>query len=217
MEPHRRQDMPDMGPPAAGLPDAGLQTQLPRGRPVAHPRMRTSPDGTERARLERSAIVHDPARTAPEPVAAAVRDLYGRLLDAWNRRDADAFASLFAPDGLLVGFDGSQVAGSDVRTHLAPIFADHPTASYVAKVAGIRPLGEAAALLSARVGMVPPGRAELNPAVNAVQALVAALDDGAWKIVLYQNTPAAYHGRPDLAEEHTAAVESVRAKGMTID
>ena len=32
-----------------------------------------------------------------------VRDLYAHLLDAWNRRDPDAFAALFAADGTSVG------------------------------------------------------------------------------------------------------------------
>ncbi len=160
--------------------------------------------------------MNDPASAAPEAVAAAARVLYGRLLEAWNRRDAEAFASLFVPEGLLVGYDGSQVAGRDVRTHLEPIFASHATAAYVAKVAGIRPIGEDVVLLSARVGMVPPGRAQLNPAVNAVQTLVVRREGTSWKIILFQNTPAGYHGRPDLAEEHTMDVESVRATGKTL-
>jgi uncharacterized protein (TIGR02246 family) len=134
----------------------------------------------------------------------AVRDLYERLLRAWNRRDADGYADLFADDAILVGFDGSQVAGREVRDHLAPIFADHPTASYVAKVRQVRPLGQDAVLLYAIAGMVPPGQEELKPEVNAVQTLIAERNAGDWRIVLFQNTPAQYHGRPDLAEAHTA-------------
>jgi uncharacterized protein (TIGR02246 family) len=53
------------------------------------------------------------------------RDLYARLLAAWNARDADAFAALFDDDGVSIGFDGSQATGDEIRTHLGPVFGDH--------------------------------------------------------------------------------------------
>ena len=56
--------------------------------------------------------------------------------------------------------------------------------------------------------MVPPGQTRLNPAVNAVQSLVAQDDDG-WRVVLFQNTPAQHHGRPDLVEQHTAELQQI--------
>jgi uncharacterized protein (TIGR02246 family) len=62
----------------------------------------------------------------------------------------------------------------------------------------VRPLGPGVALLRAVPGMVPPGQSDINPAVNAMQSLVAAHRDGAWRIELFQNTPAAFYGRPEL-------------------
>jgi uncharacterized protein (TIGR02246 family) len=59
------------------------------------------------------------------------------------------------------------------------------------------------AILRAVAGMVPPGQSDLNPAVNAVQTLVAAKHDGRWRIALFQNTPAQFHGRPELAQQLT--------------
>ncbi|MFC8259921.1 MULTISPECIES: SgcJ/EcaC family oxidoreductase [unclassified Streptomyces] len=144
-----------------------------------------------------------------ESVTPAVRDLYEELLRAWNRRDAHAYAALFAPDAAMIGFDGSQVRGSEVERHLAPIFADHPTAAYVWKVREVRPLGGNAAILRAIAGMVPPGQSELNAAVNAVQTLVAEYGSGSWRVALFQNTPAAYHHRPDLVEQHTDELQRV--------
>ncbi|GAA3446592.1 SgcJ/EcaC family oxidoreductase [Planomonospora venezuelensis] len=142
---------------------------------------------------------------AADPAAPSVRDLYVRLLDAWNRRDAEDYASLFAVDGTVIGFDGSvETGGEEVFEHLSAIFTDHPTAAYVAKVREIRRLGPDTALLRAVVGMVPPGAAGPDPAVNAHQTLIAERHDGAWRIVLLQNTPAQYHGRPHLVEQHTA-------------
>ena len=94
------------------------------------------------------------------------------------------------------GSTAARSAGAEVEAHLAGIFADHPTASYVWKVQEIRTLGDGVVLLRAIVGMVPPGRTEPNPATNAVQSLVAVGE----RIALFQNTPAQYHGRPEAAE-----------------
>ncbi len=140
---------------------------------------------------------------------AAVLALYEELLGAWNRRDAGGYAGLFAPDGAMVGFDGSQVDGAEVEGHLSPIFADHPTASYVWKVREARALGDGVALLRAVAGMVPPGVSDVNPAANAVQSLVAREEAGTWRVVLFHNTPAQYHGRPELVERHTEEMRQV--------
>jgi hypothetical protein len=51
--------------------------------------------------------------------------------------------------------------------------------------------------------MVPPGKNEINPERNAVQSLIAIKQDGDRKIALFQNTPAQFHGRPELVEGMT--------------
>ena len=145
-----------------------------------------------------------------------VRDLYARLLDAWNHRDADAFAALFGADGAMVGFDGSQAAGPAIRDHLRPILADHPTAAYVARVREVRSLAPGVALLRAAAGMVPPGGDDLNPDVNTLQTLLAARAGDGWRIVLFQNTPAQFHGRPDLTEQHLAELRPLLRAGSTV-
>ena len=139
-----------------------------------------------------------------------MRVLYRELLERWNRQDADGFASLFATDGNMVGFDGSPVDGREaIRTHLRQIFADHVTATYVAQVREVRRLAPGAAQLRAAAGMVPPGETELNPALNVIQALVALEQDGRWQIALFQNTPAQFHGRPDDVERLTAELQAL--------
>ena len=59
------------------------------------------------------------------------------------------------------------------------------------------------ALIRAVAGLVPAGQTELNPALNAVQSVVASERSGVWKIDLFQNTPAAFHGRPEECERLT--------------
>ena len=133
-----------------------------------------------------------------------VRSLYQELLEQWNKRSGREMADLFAEDGNLIGFDGSQINGRpEIGSVLGQIFADHPTAAYVAIVREVRFLSPSVAVLRAVAGMLPPGQSDINPAVNAVQTLVAVRSDGQWRIALFQNTPAQFHGRPELSEALT--------------
>lgn len=140
-----------------------------------------------------------------------IEALYRRLLDAWNQRDAAAYAALFHEDGHVVGFDGSIIDGrAEISTTLAKIFADHPTAEYVSKLREVRFLCPEVAVLRAVAGMVPRGQSDLDPRVNAVQTMVALKGKAEeWKTVLFQNTPAAFHGRPHLAVELTEELRDV--------
>jgi uncharacterized protein (TIGR02246 family) len=143
-------------------------------------------------------------QTAQSGSEAEISALYQQLLESWNKRDAAQFAALFAEDGNVVGFDGSQINGrAEIESQLRRIFADHPTAAYVAKIREVRRLSPDVMLLRAVAGMVPPGQADLNPAVNAIQSLVAAKHHGQWRIGLFQNTPAQFHGRPELVQQLT--------------
>jgi uncharacterized protein (TIGR02246 family) len=143
----------------------------------------------------------DSVSRAPE---AAARDLYERLIRAWNKRNARDYALLFASNGSIVGFDGSQVNGQmEIGAHVSEVFSHHQTASYVTIVREVRSIGSDAMLLRANAGMVPPGKAELNPEMNAVQSMVAARKGEKWEIALFQNTPAAFHGKPELSKKLT--------------
>jgi uncharacterized protein (TIGR02246 family) len=139
-----------------------------------------------------------------------IEELYRQLIACWNERDAVGFGRLFQNDGSMVGFDGSCVEGSAAITeHLAGIFGDHETASYVSIVRETRGLAEDVALLRAVAGMSPPGGSDLVPGANAVQSLIAVRTGDGWRIAHYHNTPAAFHGRPEEAEALTAELRSV--------
>ena len=49
--------------------------------------------------------------------------------------------------------------------------------------------------------MIPPGKTDIEPDVNAHQTLVAVKTNSNWRIELFQNTPAAFHGRPELVDK----------------
>ena len=140
----------------------------------------------------------------------AARDLYARLLETWDKRNARDYALLFASDGSLVGFDGSQVNGQlDIGAHVTEVFTHHQTPRYVGIVREVRQLGGEVTLLRANAGLIPPDKDDIDSELNAVQSMIAVHKSGSWKIAHFHNTPAAYHQRPDLAKQLT---EELKAK-----
>ena len=138
-----------------------------------------------------------------------VRGLYQRMIDGWNAGDAAAMTRDFADDGEIVGFDGSEVSGRErIAAYLAGIFADHNVASFVTLVRDVREIAPEVMMLRAHAGMVPPGKSEINRATNAVQTLVAVKRGDRWQIALFQNTPAAWHGREDDVNALTAELQA---------
>jgi uncharacterized protein (TIGR02246 family) len=143
-------------------------------------------------------------QNSPSPDETEVAALYHQLLDCWNKRTAHNFAALFVENGNSVGFDGSQMNGrAEIEADIGQVFADHQTAAYIGKIREVRLLTPDVAILRAVVGMVPPGQSDINPAVNTVQSLVAKKQDDRWRIALFQNTPAQFHGRPELVQQLT--------------
>ena len=135
---------------------------------------------------------------------AKIERLHTDLLTAWNKQDATKMASLFTDNGISIGFDGSQYNGkSEIETEIGIIFKHHQTADYVWKIKDVRLLHSEVATLSAIVGMIPPGQKDINPAANAIQTITAIRQNDVWKIALFQNTPAQFHGRPEMVERLT--------------
>jgi uncharacterized protein (TIGR02246 family) len=139
-----------------------------------------------------------------------VEALYDQLIAAWNDHEGEAMAEPFAEDGVIIGFDGSVSSGRQaIGTEMSNIFADHETGRYAVKVRSVRPLGLQATILRAIAGLVPPGQTTINPETNSHQTVVAEAQDGQWRIVLFQNTPAQFHGRPELVEDMTRELQAV--------
>lgn len=138
-----------------------------------------------------------------------IRAVYLRMIQAWNDRNAEAFAAQFAEFGTAVGFDGTEHSNPGALARdLGAIFKDHPTAMYVVKIRGVDTIASDVAILRAVAGMVPPGEKELKAENNAVVRIVAVNRDGAWKIAQLTNTPARYDGRPDAAKALSAELQA---------
>jgi uncharacterized protein (TIGR02246 family) len=134
----------------------------------------------------------------------AVQAVYKQLLEAWNNQNARGMADLFTENGESVGFDGSQSIGrEEIFSHLEPIFEHHQTARFVSKVKNVHFLSSDIVIIRAIAGMIPPQSSDINPNVNTHHTLILVKKDGNWSIQLFQNTPAQFHGRPELVEQMT--------------
>lgn len=154
-----------------------------------------------------------PATVLQEDVSA-IKKLYRQLINSWNEMDSEAYAALFTTDGSIVGFDGSQANGrKEIYEHLSGIFADHAPARFVTIVREIRLLSPSVGLLNAVAGMVPRNEHSINPKTNAIQSLVAVKQEQHFMIALFQNTPAAFHGRPRDAKKLTKELQEESGKG----
>ena len=139
----------------------------------------------------------------------AARDLYAQLLEAWDKRNARNYALLFASDATLIGFDGSQVSDQlQIGAHVSEVFTHHQTPRYIGVVREVRSIAADVSLLRANAGLIPPGKDDIDPSLNAVQSLIAVKKGDTWKIALFQNTPAQFHMHP---EQSKALTEELRA------
>ncbi|MDQ3339960.1 MAG: SgcJ/EcaC family oxidoreductase [Myxococcota bacterium] len=140
-----------------------------------------------------------------------VEELYANLMEAWNKRDAKAFEDLFILDGDLVGFDGTQMHGQGmIREHLAKVFGDHPTLAYTYRITGVTQISTEVAIVRAIAGMIPPGAKDFDPKLHAIHRLTAVHRGGAYRVALFQNTPARFDGRPQEVEQMTADLRAAQ-------
>ncbi|HLL21932.1 MAG TPA: hypothetical protein VK427_07370, partial [Kofleriaceae bacterium] len=96
------------------------------------------------------------------------------------------------------GFDGTQLHGQGaIGDHLKQVFSDHAPPAYVYKIIGVTQVSTEVAILRAIAGMKPAGANALDPKLHAVHRMTAVHRGGAYRVALFQATPAQLHGRPD--------------------
>jgi len=158
-------------------------------------------------------MITPPANHHHSPDQPLVIALYQDLLKNWNDRHASDYADLFLDDANIIGFDGSQANGKkDIHAHIEQVFRSHDTGTYISIVEEIRFISNEIALLRAVAGLVPPGQRDINPATNAIQTMIAQKQENRFRIAVFQNTPAAFHERPDLREQLTNELRSVLSR-----
>jgi uncharacterized protein (TIGR02246 family) len=143
----------------------------------------------------------------------AGQNLYYQLIEAWNDRNAQSFANLFADDSICIGFDGTEMFGNqEILSSLSKIFKDHLTAKYVSLIRETKRLNNNMVLVRAHVGMLLPNASRIAPDRNAIQVMVAHIENNSSPILLFQNTPAQFHGRPEAQEKFTLELQKVADK-----
>jgi hypothetical protein len=83
-------------------------------------------------------------------------------------------------------------------------------------VSEIRAIAPGVTIIRSVAGLVPSGKDELKPDVNAIQGLVVVEKGPDMKGALLQNTPAAFHGRPELAQQLTSELTEVLRSGRVL-
>jgi uncharacterized protein (TIGR02246 family) len=58
-------------------------------------------------------------------------------------------------------------------------------------------------------GTVMAGQSDLDPERNSIQTLVAVKRNGKWRLAAFQNTRAAYMGRPEESQKLTEELRAV--------
>lgn len=122
--------------------------------------------------------------------SAKMAALPQRIVDAWARYDADAFAEVFAEDGSMI-LPGVYLKGrEEIRSHMAKAF-DGPYRG--TRVTGqpmdLRVLGSDTALILTQGGVLGPGETAVSDARAIRASWLVQRRDGQWQLVAYQNTP----------------------------
>ena len=122
---------------------------------------------------------------------AAIADLGRRLVEAWNRGDAAAYADLFTEDADYVVFNGAHLRGRQEieNTHRwlfeGPLKGSKLGGGSAPAVHFLRP--DVAVAVSGG-GVVADGEAEVAPAQDSVQTVVLVDEGDRWRYASFQNT-----------------------------
>jgi uncharacterized protein (TIGR02246 family) len=129
-----------------------------------------------------------------EPV---VRELYQRLMDAWNQGDGTAFAAVFTHDGDLVAFDGTHLKGREQIAAVQQRLFDKylKGTRLVGEVERVRFLDHDTAVMHALGNTVMRGKSTPSRQRASIQTLVAVRHDDGWRVAAFQNTRVRPMGR----------------------
>ncbi len=124
--------------------------------------------------------MYESASTPESADEVAIRSLYQQAMDGWNRGSGEAFASPFAEDGDLVGFDGTHLKGrQEIASFHQQLFDTYVKGTrLVGKIRSVRFLTSDVALMHVVGGTIMAGQTDIEPERNSVQTLVATKTEG---------------------------------------
>jgi uncharacterized protein (TIGR02246 family) len=130
-------------------------------------------------------------KTTPNPVdESAIRDLLQRLGEAWDRGDADAYASLFTEDADYAVFDGTHLKGrQEISDTHRPLFERFMKGSCLfTESSSMRFLSPDVALIHSKGAVLRTRQKHPSSRRLSVQTMVAVRGEEGWRFVAFQNT-----------------------------
>ncbi len=127
------------------------------------------------------------ARNADE---AAIRELFGLLLDDWGRGDGEAYGSRFTEDADYVAFDGTLTRGRrEISASHQRLFDKFLKGTrLMGRVLSIKFPSPDVALVHATGGTVMRGKTKPSPERDSIQTLVAVRKGSEWRIAAFHNS-----------------------------
>src|SRR5918995_512022 len=157
--------------------------------------------------LKYSQVSHQQTTKSSAENESAIRALYFRMIEGWNKGDGDVFAAPFAEDADLVGFDGTHLKGrQEIASFHQRLFDTFVKGSrLIGKVRNVQFLTPGVAIMHAVGGTIMAGQSDIESERNSVHMIVAKKDNvsSQWQIVAFQNTRAQYIGKPDMVQALT--------------
>ncbi len=121
---------------------------------------------------------------------AEVAAVPARMVAAWAKHDADAFADLFTPDGTLI-LPGVYQKGRDrIREFMAMAYAGPYQGTRVTgSPIDVKVLADGAVALLTMGGVLAPGETELSDQAAIRASWILVKREGRWQLAVYQNCP----------------------------
>jgi uncharacterized protein (TIGR02246 family) len=122
---------------------------------------------------------------------AEVRGVSERIVTAWAKHDADAFAEAFTEDGSLILPGGIYLKSrEEVRAFMAQAFAGPYKGTRVTGTPlAVKPLADNVVLMLTQGGVLAPGESTVSAEREIRASWLLAKRGGKWLITAYQNTP----------------------------